>query len=186
MKIIAVIFTVCLLLGLALPSYAQVYNPANGHYYELVTTEGGWTWDDARNTAAAMSYNGMPGHLATVTSQAENDFIVNEWPGIGSNVQVWLGGTDAVSEGDWRWITGETWSYTNWNGGEPNNAGGNEDCLTYKENEQWNDELCTNEFWYLVEFEPANVPTMNEWGMIIFAALAGIGSVYYLRKRYSA
>jgi len=30
------------------------------------------------------------------------------------------------------------------------------------------------------------IPTMNEWGMIIFAALAGIGSVYYLRKRYSA
>ncbi len=28
-----------------------------------------------------------------------------------------------------------------------------------------------------------NVPTMNEWGMIIFMALAGIGSLYYLRKR---
>ena len=27
------------------------------------------------------------------------------------------------------------------------------------------------------------VPTMNEWGMIIFMALAGIGSVYYLRRK---
>lgn len=34
--------------------------------------------------------------------------------------------------------------------------------------------------------EPANVPTMNEWGMIIFMALAGLGSVYYLRKRYNS
>lgn len=26
------------------------------------------------------------------------------------------------------------------------------------------------------------VPTMNEWGMIIFTAIAGLGSIYYLRK----
>jgi hypothetical protein len=32
----------------------------------------------------------------------------------------------------------------------------------------------------------AAIPTMNEWGMMIFAILAGIGAVYYLRKRYSA
>jgi DNA-binding beta-propeller fold protein YncE len=31
-----------------------------------------------------------------------------------------------------------------------------------------------------------NIPTMNEWGMIIFAILAGVGSVYYLRRRYGA
>jgi len=27
-----------------------------------------------------------------------------------------------------------------------------------------------------------SVPTMNEWGMIIFVVLAGLGSVYYMRK----
>ena len=27
-----------------------------------------------------------------------------------------------------------------------------------------------------------SVPTMTEWGMIIFIALAGLGSVYYLRR----
>lgn len=27
------------------------------------------------------------------------------------------------------------------------------------------------------------IPTMNEWGMIIFMALAGVGSVYYLRRK---
>ena len=31
------------------------------------------------------------------------------------------------------------------------------------------------------ELEATSVPTMNEWGMMIFMALAGIGSVYYLR-----
>jgi len=31
--------------------------------------------------------------------------------------------------------------------------------------------------------EPTSTPTMNEWGMIIFMALAGLGSVYYLRRQ---
>jgi uncharacterized repeat protein (TIGR01451 family) len=30
---------------------------------------------------------------------------------------------------------------------------------------------------------PTQVPTMTEWGMILFMLLAGLGSVYYLRKR---
>ena len=31
-----------------------------------------------------------------------------------------------------------------------------------------------------------SVPTMTEWGMIIFIALAGLGSVYYLRRQTRA
>jgi hypothetical protein len=30
------------------------------------------------------------------------------------------------------------------------------------------------------------VPTMNEWGMIIFMALAGLGAAYYLRRQKRA
>ena len=30
------------------------------------------------------------------------------------------------------------------------------------------------------------IPTMNEWGIIIFIALAGLGSVYYLRRQRTA
>jgi hypothetical protein len=33
------------------------------------------------------------------------------------------------------------------------------------------------------ELESSLVPTMNEWGMIIFMVLAGIGSIYYLRRK---
>jgi hypothetical protein len=32
----------------------------------------------------------------------------------------------------------------------------------------------------------ASVPTMNEWGMIIFMTVAGLGSVYYLRRQRRA
>ncbi|TFH42084.1 MAG: IPTL-CTERM sorting domain-containing protein [ANME-2 cluster archaeon] len=29
----------------------------------------------------------------------------------------------------------------------------------------------------------AAIPTLNEWGLIIFMALAGLGSIFYLRKQ---
>jgi hypothetical protein len=32
---------------------------------------------------------------------------------------------------------------------------------------------------------PLFIPTMTEWGMIIFMVLAGLGSLYYLRRRQS-
>jgi hypothetical protein len=34
--------------------------------------------------------------------------------------------------------------------------------------------------------QPATVPTMTEWGMIVFMLLAGLGSVYYLRRQKRA
>lgn len=33
------------------------------------------------------------------------------------------------------------------------------------------------------QLSPTSVPTMNEWGMIVFALLAGIRSAYYLRRK---
>ncbi len=32
-------------------------------------------------------------------------------------------------------------------------------------------------------YDPTSVPTMTEWGMIIFMALAGIGAIVYLRRQ---
>jgi hypothetical protein len=32
----------------------------------------------------------------------------------------------------------------------------------------------------------APIPTLNEWGMIIFMALAGLGAAYYLRRQKTA
>ncbi len=34
-----------------------------------------------------------------------------------------------------------------------------------------------------IDYTPGPVPTMNEWGMIIFMVLAGIGAIYYLRRK---
>lgn len=162
----------------------------NGHYYELVSYPR-INWYEARDYAAGSTYNGMQGHLVTITSQAEEDFLINTFPEIGGQeTWIWLGGSDESSEGVWSWITGEPWSYTNWDvaNNEPNGEG-DENCLEYTDGTaKWNDENC-NSFrdYFLVEYEPetagTTVPTLSEWGMIIFFTAAGFVAVYYLRRR---
>jgi len=110
----------------------QVYNSTNGHYYERIDNQ--MTWSEAKTYCQSKG-----GYLATITSQDENDFIY-QFIYQNSDDIYWLGGTDENTEGVWKWVTGETWSYTNWILGEPNNSG-NEDHLTlgrYKD-DRWND-----------------------------------------------
>ncbi len=127
------------------------YGEYNGHYYRIIDRE--INWGDASDEAENLSYNGIPGHLLTVDSQAENDFIVS----LGGYDYHWLGGYQPSGspepDGNWHWVTGEPWTYTNWPPTEPNNAG-NEYALVYTADGRWND------LWgigvtsgYVVEFE---------------------------------
>jgi len=107
-------------------------NPSTGNYYERVTVPGNAS--SASNAAQSRSVYGVAGHLATITSAAENQWILANLDGDYLRGH-WLGGYQPFGSpepaGNWRWVTSEPWSYTNWNPGEPNNAGGNEDWLEY-------------------------------------------------------
>ena len=63
------------------------------------------------------------GHLATITSEAENTFITTQ---LGILHRPWLGGEQLPDSeepaGGWQWSPGEPWVYTNWDSGEPNNT----------------------------------------------------------------
>jgi hypothetical protein len=103
---------------------------ANQHYYDFVSAPGE-TWTEAEDAASGLSHLGMQGHLATITSADENDFIYNtfSWTDFW---EAWLGGyqTPGSAPADnWNWVTGEAWVYTNWVPGEPNDSGGPEDYL---------------------------------------------------------
>ena len=75
--------------------------------FQLV--EGKFTWEEARKDAIARG-----GHLATITSQREQQLMENLLSGVkGNNRGVWLGGSNVA--GSWEWVTKEQWSYTNWN-----------------------------------------------------------------------
>ena len=57
----------------------------------------------------------------------------------------WIGATDKDKEGHFEWVSGATWSYTNWNSGEPNNIG-DEDCVELKKPDAWNDIPCSGSY----------------------------------------
>ncbi|XP_023574914.1 mannose-binding protein C [Octodon degus] len=57
-----------------------------------------------------------------------------------------LGITDERNEGEFVDRKGIRPSYTNWNNGEPNNAGSNEDCVAILRDGKWNDVPCSDAF----------------------------------------
>src|SRR5438034_10728326 len=132
-----ILLAVLLLGGIGRPVAAQSttaprLNPANGHHYQAVRVAGAISWDDARAAAQSLTYAGFPGHLVTFTSATEHDFVArNVFSTVAPTDQLWLGGYQDGSapdylepRGGWRWVTGEPWSYTAWEAGEPNNYGG--------------------------------------------------------------
>ena len=69
---------------------------------------------------------GLGGHLASVVSQEENEDILRE----AERTSVWLGGTDQTSEGNWSWLDGKPWSFTDWGKQEPSSQDGR-DCMSF-------------------------------------------------------
>ena len=94
----------------------RVEDGGNGHWYRLDPTI-------RLQPAARAVAEASGGHMATVTSAAEQAFV----RALCSNC-TWLGGEQ--SEGScepgcgWNWSTGEEWSFTAWRKGEPNNSVG--------------------------------------------------------------
>ena len=88
-----------------------------GHHYEWIDNKTTWTEAEAYCEA-------MGGHLVTITSQEEQDFILEYITDYASSAEdIWIGLTDSHSEGDWsHWVTGEPVIYTNWGSGEPNDG----------------------------------------------------------------
>ena len=141
-------------LSVVTPAFAwmseQARNPDNGHYYAFFNgadddrlSRPAMPFADALTRATSKSHLGVPGHLATITSQAEQDFVREYFlqftrPPHSTRLQgrelFWIAASDAAVEGEWRWvagpeagevfwqgsvdfrgnITGQSFSYNNW------------------------------------------------------------------------
>ena len=90
----------------------------SGHTYEYYDTK--LTWNQAYKFCEKKG-----GHLVTINSQGENDFVVD----LAKDCSyIWTGGKTS-DKTTWYWITGEPFDYQNWSEGEPNDTNGNEDSL---------------------------------------------------------
>lgn len=119
------------------------------------------SWSDAKAACASLG-----GTLAIIRGASENTAVHS----IRGGTEPWIGASDngslisGASEGNYHWIGdasafwegGQSGSavggaYTNWHGGEPNNASSIEHCLHMYASNRWNDLNCENEQSYVCQ-----------------------------------
>ena len=109
----------------------RVEDGGNGHWYGVLPDSVVWS-------VARQQCEGRGGHLATLTSQAENLFAASL---VGANMG-WIGAfqpPDTCEPGcGWSWVTGEPWDYSSWAPPAPNEFGSEDFGETYSSG-GWND-----------------------------------------------
>jgi hypothetical protein len=136
----------------------------NGHHYQLSRSlvnqiDHYLSWTQARVRAESLSFQGVSGHLVTITSQGENDFLVDRLLPAERTPAPLIGGFQpagsAEPDGGWQWVTGEPFAYTNWAPAAPNNAPPDEDFLIFFDHGpigSWNDVPDTVSI-YIIEYD---------------------------------
>ena len=131
-------------------------------------------WKRAKTAATTSTYGNLTGYLATITSAEENKFITRAL--LPSSGRTWLGGSDATTEGQWKWDAGTASpesstasfsqtvantttskasgsQYVNWDFGQ--GIAASEDHLSIGNTGLWSDDIGTKNYGYLVEYSPA-------------------------------
>ncbi|XP_061636776.1 galactose-specific lectin nattectin-like [Phyllopteryx taeniolatus] len=89
--------------------------------------------------------NILGGNLVSINSLKEHAVIVELIrEGAGAVVDTWIGTHDAIEEDDFVWTDGEVVNFRNFGAGQPDNAGGVEDCVEIEADDSlWDDDECT-------------------------------------------
>lgn len=149
-----------------------IFFSGTGHYYEYFSAPG-IDWDDANTAAQGSTYAGVAGHLATLTSGAEDLFVHNNR---GSLAEFWAGGYQVPSGetnsfAGWTWVNGEgSFAYTNWQFAEPNDYYGTASeqflAVSFNGNFGWNDEGNNGNIGgYVVEYDVPEPGTLSLLGL---------------------
>jgi len=123
------------------PSYSGQLTTftANGHYYSVFSGE--VTWGEAK-----VLCENMGGHLLTITSWQEEQTVYNL---LGWDLSFWMGAI-MNSSGQWTWISGEPWTYSNWNFYYWSGNGQTVSTFSW---DGWHDEYDTAKAGYICEWD---------------------------------
>ena len=103
------------------------------------------------------------GHLASITSEAINQYVLEGMNSRGFSSS-WVGGNDIDEEGTWTWTDGSPFEFTFWYSGEPNNHGGGEDCIHHRlGGYKWNDRPCSDSLTFLCSKTGAIMRGWSYW-----------------------
>ncbi len=150
------------------PSY-QVLD-GSAHTYKLTAL--GFDFDTAFDTCAADG-----AHLAAVHDAAENQLVSDHAK------DAWIGLDDLRTEGGFHWADGTALDFTAWSSGEPNDAGGNEDCAYMKSSgTNWNDTPCSESRKALCECEAGYRPPARPACRTMPGASIQNGRRYFVRS----
>lgn len=206
------VFVGVILLVVAQPADAgiieqwKVADGGNGHFYELVELPSPISWTDARDAASTSTHLGSNGHLVTLNSAAEDAFLKSKFENyIGDpntsvpGIYAWIGLSDAAQEGNYQWVTGEPFTYSNWAPPEPNNLGDEDYVWVWRRKFtgtsidpngtitwSWNDGVNSGPYHpsgYFVEYDGPFTPPVPEPTTFVMALIAAAGARRTLRRR---
>ena len=112
--------------------YTYVENPWGNSFFKIYNAK--MNYDDAK---AQCESDGT--FLAIPRSQDENDFFFDIYSRDGIGGGVWIGINDIKHEGLFMGVDESKISWTNWNYGEPNDAGGEDGVEMSHYSGGWND-----------------------------------------------
>ncbi|XP_065922990.1 cell death abnormality protein 1 [Magallana gigas] len=107
-------------------------------------------WQTARSSCLQLGAD-----LVTINNAGTQSFVEKLCP----NTNRWIGLNDLATESKFVWVKDSTAvSYSNWASSEPNNYGGDEDCVGLLANiHGWNDVPCTLSYPYICQ-KPEDCP----------------------------
>ncbi|XP_015204489.2 hepatic lectin-like [Lepisosteus oculatus] len=100
------------------------------------------TWEEAQRDCRSRQ-----AHLVILQDEGEQSFVSGN-----SKDTVWIGLNDTAKEGTWVWVDGTNLTVSFWHAGEPNNSGGQENCVELLTTlAKWNDLPCSMVRQYVCE-----------------------------------
>ncbi|MEM7066025.1 MAG: choice-of-anchor C family protein [Cyanobacteria bacterium P01_B01_bin.77] len=119
------------------------------------------------------------GNLVTINDGAEQTFLA----GLFAGNNLWTGYSDAGVEGDFRWVDGDSSTYTHWAAGQPNNFR-EEDFVILSGNGNWDDVAGTGKAQGIVEIKNPETPILVIENLSIIEPENGTKQAVFSVRRY--